>query len=94
MLESNSINGSLNIGGSFANSDISNLDALNRITHISGDLNITFNGNLKDLSGLQNILFVGGNIFITNNALLGKFVCPFIPLLSAMGTSKWQYCYQ
>lgn len=72
-----SIKGSLNIGGSSANSDITNLSPLSNIKTIGGDLNITFNRQLTNLDGLGGIESVGGRIFITNNAQLSNCVAIF-----------------
>ena len=64
------ITGTLNIGGSFSKSNITDLSPLSNIQKIDGDLNITFNGDLTTLNGLTNIQSIGGRVFITNNLKL------------------------
>ena len=55
--------------------DISDLNGLSQVTSVSGDLQVGmynyFSGNgnplLKDLSGLESLNFIGGNLWINNN---------------------------
>jgi len=50
--------------------DITNLNGLNQLVSIGGDLTIKFCSNLSDLSGLENLNFIGGSLDVNNNELL------------------------
>lgn len=50
--------------------NITNLEGLNVITFIDGDLNIKFNHALHNLSGLENLTAIGGGLHIWNNSTL------------------------
>ena len=56
--------------------NITNLDGLNSLTHIGGDLSIGRfvvghgNLNLNDLSGINHLNSIGGNLTIAQNDLL------------------------
>ena len=51
-------------------STITNLNGLNSINTIKGDLNIIFCSNLDDLQGLENLEFVLGNFTVSSNTIL------------------------
>ena len=68
------IAGTLNIGGAFSMSNITDLSPLSGIQKIDGDLNITFNGDLTSLNGLKNIQSIDGRVFITNNPKLSDCI--------------------
>ncbi len=63
------INGNVCIGfcSGDNNSFTNNLNGLNQITHIYGDLTIENNGNLSSLSGLNDSLFISGDLTIEGN---------------------------
>ena len=44
--------------GEYPNTDIENLNGLNVLTSIGGDLYFTHNHNLTSLTGLENLIFV------------------------------------
>jgi len=50
--------------------DIVNVNALNKLERINGQLNITHNPLLNNLSGLSNIKHVAGNFWIADNSAL------------------------
>jgi hypothetical protein len=50
--------------------DIANLNGLNNLTHIEGQLSIIFNNSLIDLSGLNHIMTINGGLRIINNPVL------------------------
>jgi hypothetical protein len=56
-----------------AGEDITNLNGLNSLTGIEGDLQIYWNPTLTSISGLSNLTYVGGFVEITENALLTNF---------------------
>lgn len=62
------INGYLGIGGSA--SDITNVNALSNLTHITGSLDITQNPLLTNITGLSNVTSIGGDLQIKQNATL------------------------
>lgn len=62
------IDGKLEISGN----DITNLDSLDMITSIQGDLEISDNPNLTSLSGLTNVTAIDGVLIINNNDLLAS----------------------
>jgi len=71
----NEIEGSVLIGGD----DITNLDSLNCLVSINGNLEIGFtddpythNPNLTSLEGLLNLTSVGGNLLISRNDILAN----------------------
>jgi len=63
----NEIDGNLYIGDSGNSEEILNLDSLNGLFKISGNLRITDNTDLTTLSGLDNLIFAGGDISILFN---------------------------
>jgi len=49
------------------NTDITNVEALQNITKINGDLQISENSLLGDLAGLKNLTEIEGNLIVFNN---------------------------
>ena len=78
------IEGDVTIGGYY----ISNLNGLNVLTSIGGTLQIgTYEpGNqlLTSLTGLENLIFVGGDLLIGGNGLLGGSLNPNLTSLSGL----------
>ena len=66
-----SITGNLIIDESVAN-DITNLDGLNELTNIGGELRIQTNGSLVSLSGLEALETIGGVFLIRSNPQLAS----------------------
>ncbi|MEM9823692.1 MAG: hypothetical protein AAF985_21580, partial [Bacteroidota bacterium] len=54
------IQGNLNIGGS--GSDITNLNSLNEVVEITGQLNIEGAAQLQNFAGLDQLASIGGNL--------------------------------
>lgn len=61
------LTGSLIIGQSLSQTDITNLAGLSGIMSIGGDLIIQFNPILTDLDGLRNLEEIGGSIYMAAN---------------------------
>jgi len=53
-----------------SNNELANIDGLNGVTSIDGDLNIINNSALASLSGLSNLTTVDGFLYIANNTAL------------------------
>jgi hypothetical protein len=66
------IEGNVTIGILEVGSDINNLDGLNGLISIGGDLVILWNYQLENLIGLDNIISIGGNLIITENYVLNS----------------------
>lgn len=62
------IEGDVIIGGAYSH-DIANLNGLNVLTAISGDLDIALTTYLTNLSGLNNLTTVGGSLTIAINGI-------------------------
>jgi hypothetical protein len=67
------IDGSLQIGQLFSDSDIVNLSGLSALTGIGGNLTISHNIALPSLNGLNGIAGIGGNLTISNNENITDF---------------------
>ncbi|MBT8303185.1 MAG: hypothetical protein KJP09_01855 [Bacteroidia bacterium] len=67
------INGNLRIGDTDVFSDITDLTPLINLALISGSLTIFGNEELQDLSGLDDLIEIGDNLFIANNPALTSF---------------------
>ena len=52
--------------------DITNLDGIDVLTLIGGDLSILFNPILNDMAGLANVVSIGGGLYITHNFSLNS----------------------
>jgi hypothetical protein len=59
--------------GYWEGTDIDNLNALNVLTSIDGDLVVNYTELLKDLSGLENLTSIGGGLIVAGNYALRDF---------------------
>jgi hypothetical protein len=68
------LEGDVFIGFWEQSTDIINLNGLNVLKYIDGDLNILWTDNITNLEGINNIKSIGGNFSILGNYALNNFI--------------------
>lgn len=86
----NQVEGNVSISSFFSDDPITNLDGLNVLTEIGGDLVIDYNYELTSLSGMENLALIGGNLQISNNPFLSTcsedWLCSYLTTLNGSVT--------
>ena len=66
----NHIAGSVTISGNYLVNNITNLNGLDEVKSIGGNLRFNNNNVLTDITGLENLTSIGGTLSVTDNPLL------------------------
>ncbi len=78
------IEGKAIIGSDYATDDVKSIEALSKLSEITGGLVIQNNTELTSLTGLNNLIKVTSSISIVNNTKLNDY-CGLVPLFQTTG---------